>query len=514
MQTQAEKLYDIVPALYRHRDTDDLKKFFVGTGMLMDQLKDTLDQYLADNYVDNPVDGSRACQEWLLPYFADLLDVRLVSPLVQGKRDEIAKAVRWRQGKGSLRVIEEVAEAIGQLEVVVQEGWKRVASTARLNIPLIPATAYGYSQDAPTSPASMAALHPGLAAATVDLRCPSGAVSVSSSNPAAQQRTVDGETELWRQTSLHGVPCYPNSYADVSKRTVDIRCPDWRVGHYHPDTVLLYTAPPCGFFKNGIVSVNWSETPSENFLHYIDIIEEDGVTIYRNKTYGTEYFSPVKIRRVIKLGQEEDGVGSADFHTWHFEGLILENTVELDSGQIVLNGCAARKVEVHSIDYHRPVLTAKDTLFKNIQAARGIVRLEYCTVLDTTLSEILYASDCIFIGLIKKHHDVLDPPDKGCIRYSALNKEQQQGGMQYAKITQQAPVFFNTHFGERSCAVLHPAAPKAIVNGAEDGSEMGCYDHRYYSLLNAAIIDKLQDYLPLGKQACVIPDETFLEELP
>jgi hypothetical protein len=148
----ADALYRIVPARYRTRDGGDLKKFFEGCGTLLDQIHATLEQRLADSFPDNPIDGSIACQDWLLPYFAELLDVRLVSPLARGRRDEVANAVRWRQGKGTLRIIEEIAQAVGQLEVVLQEGWKRVAITPRLNIPLIPATSYGYAKDCPTGP--------------------------------------------------------------------------------------------------------------------------------------------------------------------------------------------------------------------------------------------------------------------------------------------------------------------------------------------------------------------------
>ncbi len=165
-------LYQIVPTVYRTRDTGDLKKYFDANGTLLDQMHATLVQRLADAFPDNPIDGSAACQEWLIPYFADLLDVRLVSPSAKGKRDEVANAVRWRQGKGTLRVVEEIAESVGQFEVVVQEGWKRVAVTPRFDVPLIPATAYGYSQNMPTSPPSIAARHPALPAVTVDFSCP------------------------------------------------------------------------------------------------------------------------------------------------------------------------------------------------------------------------------------------------------------------------------------------------------------------------------------------------------
>ncbi len=507
---QGDALYQIVPALYRTRDAGDLKKFFDGCGILLDQFHETLLQRLADCFPDNPLDGSRPCQEWLLPYFADLLDVRLVSPLVKGRREEVANAVRWRQGKGTLRVIEEIAQAVGQLEVVLQEGWKRVATTPRLNIPLIPATSHGYHKECPSSPPSLAARHPGLPAVTVDFRCPSGAVATTTANPAFQQSTVDGDTHIWRQASFHGTPCHPGSYEDVSRRTVDFRDSDWRVGHFHPDRVLLFTVPPAGFFPADVPTVEWTQPRSQEFLDLITENTVGNVTTIRNKSFGTEAFVPVRVRRRIALGQEPTGVGPADFHTWRFEGLILEDRLELDSGRVELLQCAVRRVQVHSIDLKEPVISARGCLIQTLQAARGVSLLEYCTVLGQALTEILRASDCIFLGLIRKDHLSSTPPQSGCVRYSRLDKAQDGGGMRLHGVTRQLPVMFSTQFGRRGCGVLHPATPRALRQGAEDGGEMGAFHENHLSLLAEAVIEKLKDFLPVGLDAVVIPDTRLL----
>ena len=504
-----ETLYQIVPAVYRNRDTGDLKKFFEGSGLLLDQFYATLIQRLADNFPDNPVDGSPACQDWLLPYFADLLDVRLVSPTVKGRRDEVANAVRWRQGKGTLRIVEEVAESVGQLEVVLHEGWRRVATTPRLNTPLIPATSFGYPNDVPAQPPSLAARHPALPAVTVDFRCPSAAVESESSVPGSQQSTVDGDTHVWRQASVHGAPCYPGSYEDVSRRTVDFRCGDWRVGHYHPKRVLLYTVPPAGFFQPGLPRVNWAEEPSPAFLELIDIVTEGNVTTYRNKTFGTENFEPVRVRRTVQLGQT--GGALSTFHTWRFEGLIIENSIQLGAGRIELDTCAVNRLAVQSIDKDEPVVDARNCLFRILRAPRGLVRLEYCTVLEDALTEVLQASDCIFLTAIHKDHGSTVPPDSGCVRYSRVIKDQLVGGMEFTEETDKQPVMYSTVFGERGCGVLHPATPRAIKRGAEDGGEMGAYHQDHLSLLAEAVVDKLADYMPVGLDAVVIPDPRMID---
>ncbi|SEM71456.1 phage tail protein [Nitrosomonas marina] len=516
-KNHAETLFRIIPAVYRNRDSrqyggsGDLKKYFSGNAVLLNQLHATLEQFLADHFPDNPNAGAPACQDWLLPYFADLFDVRLVSPLTKGRRDEIARAIRWRQGKGTLRVVEEIAESVAQLEVMLQEGWKRVAVTPRLNVPLMPEIHYGLSGAVPLAPPSVAARHPGLPAVTPDFRCPSGAVKSNTSNPAAQQSSIDGDTRTWRQVSFHGAPCYPNSFEDVSRRTVDFRSGDWRSGHFHPDRILLYTVPPAGFFPDRIQTVNWSQEPSEAFLRLINVITENNTTVYRNKTFGKDNFVPVNIRRTIQLGQVEDGVGDPDFHTWRFEGVNLLNTLELDSGRVELVKCAARKVEVHSIDKVSAVITAQDCLFRQIQAARGRVKLAYCTVLESTLSEYLLASDCIFLGLIHRHHlPDLSPPEQHCLRYSRIARNQDAGNMRLIHTTRDLPVMLSKRFGDRSSGVLHPATPRTITRGAEDGTEMGAYHSEYLSFLADAVVEKLRDYLPLDKQALVIPDSRLL----
>jgi hypothetical protein len=423
----------------------------------------------------------------------------------------VANAVGWRQGKGTLQVIEEIAQAVGRLEVVVHEGWRRIAVTPRLEIPRIPARSFGYAQEVPDAPPSLAARHPGLPAVTVDFRCPNGAVAAPVSNPAAQQSNIDGDTRSWRQSGHHGSPCHPQSYQDSSLRSVDFRTPDWRRGHYHPDRILLYTLPPAGRVDTAAATVAWSEVPDAAFLERIEVTAGDNSTIFRNRSWGSDSFVPVNVSGVILLGQEADGVGDADYHKWIFQGVNLLDMLQADSGRVELRDCAAMRVEVHSIDYQQPVITARGCLINDLQAARGVSQLEYCTVLDTTLSEIVHASDTVFLGLIRKHHLPLAPPDSGCLRYCRIGREQALGGMRMVHSTRERPRFHATTFGQRGCGVLHPSTPVAIRHGAEDGGEMGAYHDEHLGLLAEAVVDKLRDFLPLGMEAVVIPDPTLLE---
>ena len=322
---------------------------------------------------------------------------------------------------------------------------------------------------------------------------------------------VDGVNHRWRQAARHGVPCHPGSFQDVSRRTVDLRPSDWRVGHYHPRKVLLYRVPPAGFFPDGLTTLSWSEEPDAEFLQWIQVIEEGNRTTYRNRSLDTDAFTPVRLRRVIRLGQTSSGVGDPDFHTWRFEGLILDNQVEADGGRIELWRCAARFVDAHGIDVEIPVITADDCLFKAVKAARGLVRLDHCTVLRDTISEAIQASDSLFLGRIRRHILPIQPPEESCLRYCRVEPDQDPGSLRVHQLTTDVPVFFSTGFGERSCGVLHPATPASVSQGAEDGGELGAFHDLHLGLLADAVVDKLRDYLPLGQEAVCVPDPSLVD---
>ncbi|MEK7737038.1 MAG: phage tail protein, partial [Pseudomonadota bacterium] len=251
-------LQEWLPAVWRERDeTGDLDRLLGVYGDLLDAFHATLYQRLYDSFPDQNSAGHH-CQDWLLPYFAQLLDVRLVSPDEAGRRAELADAVAWRQRKGTRVGIEAIAEAVGRFEVEIQEGWKRVAIAPRIDRPLLPEAVYGEAEIAGDTTPAERARHPGLPAATLDLRYCSRAVRCEASNPAAHATTFAGQAVHWRQVNRHGLPCAPDSYQDVSYRTVDLRTPTWQRGHFHPRRVPLYYAPREGFFAANPAGIYWS----------------------------------------------------------------------------------------------------------------------------------------------------------------------------------------------------------------------------------------------------------------
>ncbi|MBI5936917.1 MAG: phage tail protein [Betaproteobacteria bacterium] len=567
----ATLLKEWLPAVWRERDeTGDLADLLAVYGELLDAFHETLEQRLHDSFPDRDADGHH-CQDWLLPYFAQLLDVRLVSPDEDGRRAELADAVAWRQRKGTRVSIERIAEAVGRFEVEIQEGWKRVAITPRVDRPLLPESAYGEEPIPSNAPPAERARHPALPAATVDLRYCSRAVRCEASDPAAHETTFAGESIPWRQANRHGLPCTlngqqphlishtPNSFQDVSRRTVDLRTPNWRRGHAHPRRVPLFHAPQEGFFSSRYLSLSWSAieakviefagtdvsgwSDAQATVHTIDAtVDGEAVAILEISLRKTRWNdmdlpwvavrgltdAPLRLRGVFTLEQAA---------VYRFENLWLDNKAQIDAGAAQLVNCAARQFKVTTAERDAPVISARACLFKKIEATRGLVQLEYVTVIDTLLAEHLRASDAILLPPLRKDTVDDDVPAAGCIRYSrvpylpepAVPSEpydpdepwldndpdwradgQRSSLLCYAdSCTTARPLFWNLSFGQPGCGVLHPDAKAAFRFGAEDGGEMGaCHDLRY-TLREQAVLDKLAEFLPVGMEAVLVADPSL-----
>lgn len=282
-------LWQLLPRIYRRMDgvhardprvptreiesRGDLALLLDCFGALLDEIGGSLEQRLRDTSPDT-------CQPWLIPYFADLLDVKLVSPDVDGQRQEVARAVSWRQRKGTLPATLEIAREIGRFErdvvvaspegdvlaslptVTVQEGWRRVVTTAQIGLPLPSLRALGLPADAytPVGSPSVAALRPGLPQGTIDFRFSSRARRLDSPTAVSRQNAFGNEGLHWQQERRRGAPCEPGTYQDASARTVDVRTPGWARGHHHPHRVLLHSAPRDGFFPPGQPTFPWDWT--------------------------------------------------------------------------------------------------------------------------------------------------------------------------------------------------------------------------------------------------------------
>ncbi|MCD4725853.1 MAG: hypothetical protein K8R63_13530 [Bacteroidales bacterium] len=123
----AEKLWEMIPAIYRHEDgldtnpnKDVLRSFVLLFAEQAAILRRSHDRLWDDQFID-------LCCEWAVPYIADLVGTRLLSDLnKRGRRIDVAKTIYYRRRKGTLRVLEELISDITGWEGVAVEKFKRL----------------------------------------------------------------------------------------------------------------------------------------------------------------------------------------------------------------------------------------------------------------------------------------------------------------------------------------------------------------------------------------------------
>jgi len=462
-----EQLYNLLPEVYRTRDkltayssgvsgTEDLAKYLDAHGYLLDLIYATLQQQLQDVL-------PKVSQDWLLPYFAQLLAANLLSPESEGKHAEVDNAIAWRQRKGTLKCAEDIAQAIGQMEVEVQEGWKRVAMTPRVGDSLIPATAWDNTLNIDLDIPSQAIKHPGLPAATVDLRYPSRAIKTDATNPSAKVTRVAGIKDTWRQANSHGTPCFPGSFEDISRRTVDLRIGTEQYGYYHHKRLLLFVPPPTGMFPLAPIKISWSDALARGL---ISETLEAGFTIYSNTT-----------TRILQVFDSDDSnvndtITLASGYQYKINNIHFLHTLLLTEGNLELKQVQAEKVKVDSFSTDLPVLTAQDCLFDTLSVGNGIAKLDSCTVRTIGFLKSVDINDSIVM-------DVSEDTLTGAIQYSRI-PESINSNIENRTIedcVSDDPEFFSSETTLEGKSVLGPTAPQSIYSGASDGDEMGYFHY-------------------------------------
>jgi hypothetical protein len=124
----AEKIWEMIPAIYRHEDgiAEEPGVLRALVEILAEQaaiLRRSHDRLWEDQFIE-------FCNDWAVPYIADLVGTRLVSALnKRGRRVDVAKTIYYRRRKGTLRVLEELISDITGWEGKVVENFRRLGRT-------------------------------------------------------------------------------------------------------------------------------------------------------------------------------------------------------------------------------------------------------------------------------------------------------------------------------------------------------------------------------------------------
>ena len=124
----AEKLWEMIPQVYRHEDGlgDNPGVLRALIEVLAGQaaaLRREQDRMWEDQFIE-------LCNNWAVPYIADLLGTRLVSAQnLSGRRVDVAKTIYYRRRKGTLRILEELISDISDWEGKAIEQFQHLGRT-------------------------------------------------------------------------------------------------------------------------------------------------------------------------------------------------------------------------------------------------------------------------------------------------------------------------------------------------------------------------------------------------
>jgi hypothetical protein len=125
----ADKLWNLLPAIYRAEDTDQfgangpLREMVNRIGVQAAILRRSLDRMWEDQSIET-------CDDWVIPYIGDLLGTNLVAGLdPRGQRLDVAKTIYYRRRKGTVAILEEIAANITGWNAKIVEFFRRMGRT-------------------------------------------------------------------------------------------------------------------------------------------------------------------------------------------------------------------------------------------------------------------------------------------------------------------------------------------------------------------------------------------------
>ncbi|MCC6368249.1 MAG: hypothetical protein IT165_32385 [Bryobacterales bacterium] len=133
----AGKLWGLIPAVYRAEDSavfdkpGPLRELVNRIAAQAAVLRRSIDRLWEDQSIET-------CDDWVIPYIADLLATNLVASLDgRGQRLDVAKTIYYRRRKGTVSILEEIAADITGWEARVVEFFRRMGRTRhRLDPPI------------------------------------------------------------------------------------------------------------------------------------------------------------------------------------------------------------------------------------------------------------------------------------------------------------------------------------------------------------------------------------------
>src|SRR6266542_4760294 len=132
MSFDAERMYELLPAIYRIRDADRGEPLKALLSVIADQVG-VLEEDLAQLYDDQFIE---TCAPWVAPYIGDLIGYRAlhnVVPKIGSQRAEVAHTIGFRCRKGTASMLEQLARDVTGWPARAVEFFQRLEWTQYMN---------------------------------------------------------------------------------------------------------------------------------------------------------------------------------------------------------------------------------------------------------------------------------------------------------------------------------------------------------------------------------------------
>lgn len=132
MNNTAERLYELLPAIYRIRDAEQGGGLKDLVSVIAEQVE-ALEENLAQSYDDHFIE---TCADWVIPYIGDLIGYRTlygVAPEIASQRAEVANTIGFRRRKGTASMLEQLARDVTGWNARVVEFFELLATNQYMN---------------------------------------------------------------------------------------------------------------------------------------------------------------------------------------------------------------------------------------------------------------------------------------------------------------------------------------------------------------------------------------------
>ena len=132
MTLDADKLYALLPSIYRIRDQEEgepLKAYLAVLAEQVEVLQEDLSQLYDDQFIET-------CAEWVVPYLGDLIGYRRLQGATSpdgSSRAEVANTIAYRRRKGTLSIVEQLATDVTGWKARAVEYFQQVCATQYVN---------------------------------------------------------------------------------------------------------------------------------------------------------------------------------------------------------------------------------------------------------------------------------------------------------------------------------------------------------------------------------------------